>query len=38
MKDLVLESFSSQMNVEWTEAVLYTPYQKHQALLYEVNQ
>lgn len=35
MTDLVADSLSSEIDVDWDDAVLYTPYHM-QALLYEV--
>lgn len=37
MADLVADNLSAKVDVEWVDAVLYTPYHLQQALLYEVN-
>lgn len=35
MTDFIADSLSSRLDVEWNDAVLYTPYQNQQSLLYE---
>ncbi|VDN34094.1 unnamed protein product [Gongylonema pulchrum] len=35
MSNLVADNLSARVDIEWTDAVLYTPYHIQQALLYE---
>ncbi|VDN45395.1 unnamed protein product [Gongylonema pulchrum] len=37
MSNLVADNLSARVDIEWTDAVLYTPYHIQQALLYEVS-